>query len=40
MVPEENRVQLVECEMTVEERRASVVVRQSDGVEREGVVRW
>jgi hypothetical protein len=40
MVPEENRVQLVECEMTVEERRARVVVRQSDGLERQGVVRW
>ncbi|KAH8762910.1 hypothetical protein F5882DRAFT_365036 [Hyaloscypha sp. PMI_1271] len=40
MVPEENRVQLVGCEMTVEEQRARVVVRQSDGVERQGVVRW
>ncbi|PMD51098.1 uncharacterized protein K444DRAFT_620259 [Hyaloscypha bicolor E] len=40
MVPEENRVQLVGCEMRVEERWARIAVKQSDGVERQEVVRW
>jgi Fungal Zn(2)-Cys(6) binuclear cluster domain len=39
-VDEGRMVQLVACDMKVEERWAKVLVRQADSVEREGVVRW
>jgi hypothetical protein len=40
VVEEGRRVQLVGCDMKVDERWASVRVRQGDGMEREGVVGW
>jgi hypothetical protein len=40
LMDEERRVQLVGYEMRVDEKWASVRVRQKDGVEKEGIVRW
>jgi hypothetical protein len=39
-VGEENRVQMVGCEMKVMERWANVRIRRGDGETREEVVRW